>query len=91
MRDQHTDTREFIFPETPPQALIEPGDAIVGIGGAFAVGDPVEEVPVVGAFLPHAAHFCGGRLKVSEVLFAQARLFVDFYCVPGERGGGGRI
>ena len=46
---------------------------------------------IVCTLLPHTAHLRGIRLEVSEILFAQAGLFVDFYCVAGEGGGGGRV
>lgn len=91
MRNKHTHAREVFFSEAPPERFVEAGNTIVGIGGGFSVGDPVEEVTVVGTLLPHAAHFGGAGLEVSEILFAQAGFFVDFYGVTGERrrGGGG--
>ena len=93
MGHEHADAREIIFAETPPQTLVEPADAIVRIGRALAVGDAVEEMSVVGTFFPHRRHFCRGGLKVTEILLAQAWLFVHFDGGAGERGrfgcGGG--
>lgn len=92
MRNQHTHAREIVFAETPPQRFVEAGDAVIGVGCGFAVGDAIEEMAVVGALLPHAAHFGGAGLEVSEILFAEAGFLVDFDRVPWEgrgRGGGG--
>ena len=77
VRDQHADARKVILAKLPPQALVEATNAIVGIGGALAVGDAVEEVAVVGSLLPHALHLGAAGLKVAKVLLAQPRLLVD--------------
>lgn len=89
MRDEHAHTREAVLAEAPPQALVEAADAVVGVGGGFAVGDAVEEMAVRGALLPHGRHGGGGGLEVPEVLLAQAGFLVNFDGGEGEGGGGG--
>lgn len=90
MRHKHAHAREALLPELAPETLIEAADAIVRVRGALAVRDAVEEVPVVGALLPHPRHLRGRGLEVAEILFAQAGLLVDFDVLSREgRGGGG--
>lgn len=74
----------------PPQALVEAAHSVVGVGCALAVGDPVEEVAVVGALLPHAFHLGATWLEVAEILLAQPRLLVDFD-VGAAKGRGLRV
>lgn len=77
MSNQHTDAREVLFAELPPQALVEATDSIIRIRRTLAVGDTVKEVTVISAFLPHSFHLGTAWLKVAKVLFAKARLFVN--------------
>ena len=91
MRHKHADAREAFFSELPPETLVEAADPIICIRCAFTIWDPIEEMSVVGALLPHTTHLRRRRLEVAEILFAQAGLFVDLDGVPRERRGrGGR-
>lgn len=47
MRDENAYAGEVIFAETPPEGIIETADTVVGIGGAFAIGDTVEEMTLM--------------------------------------------
>ena len=86
-RTQHADARKVVLAKLPPQTLVEAADAVVGIGSTLAIGDPVEKVAVVGAFLPHALHLGAAWLEVAKVLLAQARLLVhlDLVTLEGTR------
>ncbi len=77
MRDEYTDARAIVLAELSPETLVEAADPIVRVGRGFAVRDAVEEMAVVGSFLPHLLHRGRGRLKVAKVLLAQARFLVD--------------
>ncbi len=88
VRHQHAHAGEVVFAEGAPQRLVEAADAVVGVGGGLAVGDAVEEVAVVGPFLPHPFHLGRAGLEVAEVLLAQPGFFVYLDGVAGERGGG---
>lgn len=91
VRDEHTHAGEVLVPEAPEQRLVEAAHPIVRVGRALAVRDPVEEMSVISPLLPHPLHGARARLEVAKVLFAQARLFPDFYGVAGEWGGGGLV
>jgi hypothetical protein len=82
---KYANARKVILAKLAPQTLVEAADPIIGIGSALAVGNPVEEVAVVGALLPHALHLGAARLEVAKVLLAQARLLVDLDVAPLER------
>ena len=90
MCDQHTDARKVLVAELSPQALVEATDAVIGVGGALAIRNAVEEVAVVGALLPHPLHFGRAWLEVAKVLLSQARLLEDGDLVARE-GRRGRI
>jgi hypothetical protein len=90
-RTQHADARKVVLAKLAPQALVEAADAVVGVGGALAVGDAVEEVAVVGALLPHALHLGAAGLEVTKVLLAQAGLLVDLDVVALEGAGLGVV
>lgn len=83
--DEDADAGEVVFPEQPPQGLIEAADPVVGIRSRLPVGDPVEEVPVVCPLLPHALHLGGTWLEVAKVLLAQPGLLVHLDGVSGKR------
>lgn len=74
--DEDADAGEVVLAELAPQTLVEAADAVVGVSGAFAVGDAVEEVAVVGTLLPHAFHLGATWLEVTKVLLAKPGLFV---------------
>ncbi len=76
MRHEHAHTGTVVLAKQAPQALVEAADAVVRVGGRLAVGDAVEEVPVLRALAPHALHLGRRRLEVAKVLLAQARLLV---------------
>lgn len=84
--DEHADAGEAVLAKLAPQALVEAAHAVIGVGGALAVGDAVEEVPVVGALLPHALHLVGAGLEVAKVLLAEPRLLVHLDVGPAEGG-----
>jgi hypothetical protein len=75
--DQHAHAREVGLAKLPPHALVEAAHAVIGVGGAFSIGNAVEEVAIVGALLPHALHLGRTWLEVAKVLLAEARLFED--------------
>lgn len=75
--DQHAHAWKVRLAELSPHALVETAHTVVGVGGAFSVGDSVEEVAVVGSLLPHALHLGGTWLKVAKILFTKTRLFKD--------------
>ena len=85
MGDQHAHAREVVVAKLAPQTLVEATNSIVGVCGALAVRDAVEEVAVVGALLPHPLHLGRAWLEVAKVLLAQARLLEDGDLVAGER------
>lgn len=90
MGHQDTDTGEVVFSEETPERLVEPTDSVIGIGGRFTVGDPVEKMAIVRTLQPHPLHLRRTWLEVSEILFAKARFLVDLDRVSGEgrwRGG----
>ena len=87
LHTKNTNAGKIVLPELAPQTLVEAGDTIVGVGGALAVGNAVEEVAVVSALLPHAFHLGATGLEVSEVLLAQPGLLVDGDLISLERGG----
>ena len=88
MRDQHTHTRKVLVAKLSPQTLIKATNPIIRICSALTVRDAVEEVPVVGALLPHSLHFCRTWLEVAKVLLSQPRLLKDSDLVAWERGRG---
>ena len=81
---QYADAGKVVLAKLAPQALVEAADAVIGVGGALAVGNAVEEVAVVGALLPHALHLGAAGLEVAKVLLAKARLLVDLDVVALE-------
>ena len=85
--DEDTDAGEVVVAELAPEGLVEARDAVVGVGGALAVGDAVEEVAIVCALLPHALHLGTARLEVAKVLLAQAGLLVDGDVLAAEGRG----
>lgn len=87
MGDEDADAGKVVLAKLPPQALVEAANTIVGIGSTLAIGNAVEEVTIVGAFLPHALHLSAAGLKVAKVLLAQAGFFVDLDVCALERGG----
>lgn len=87
MRHEDADAGAIIFAELPPEALVEAADAIIRVGRGLAVRDTVEEVAVVGAFLPHLLHGLGARLKVAKVLFAESRFLVHLDRTAAEGRG----
>ena len=89
--DEDAHAGKVVLAKLTPQALVEAADAVVGVGGALAVGDPVEEVAVVGALLPHAFHLGAAWLEVAKVLLAEAGLLVDFDVGAAEGGGAGLV
>ena len=91
MCDQHAHAGEVWLAKLPPHALVKTADSVVGVGSALAIRDAVEEVAIIGSFLPHALHFSRTWLKVAEILLTQARFFEDGYFVAREGRGGGVI
>jgi len=90
MRNKHTNTREILLLKTPPQTLIKPTDPVIRIRRALPVWDPIKEMPVIRALLPHPLHLRTAGLEVPEILLPYARLFVDLDGVAVEgRGRGG--
>ena len=63
-------------------------DAIVGVGGTFAVRDAVEEVAIISTFRPHAFHLGAAGLEVAKVLLSYPGLFVDGFDVGFVKVGG---
>lgn len=45
--DEHADGGEGVRGEAAPEGVVEAAHAVVGVGGGFAVGDPVEEVALL--------------------------------------------
>lgn len=88
MRNKHTNTRKILITKLPPKTLIEPTHAIIRIRRRLSIRDPIEKMPIVCSFLPHTFHFRRTWLKVSEILFAETRLFEDFDFVPRVRRRG---
>lgn len=74
---KNTDAGKVFLAELAPQALVEARDTVVGVSGALTVGDAVEEVAVVGTFLPHALHLGAARLEVAKILFTETGLLID--------------
>ena len=91
VRHQDAHTGAIILPKESPQGLIKPADPIVGIRGRLAVGDAVEEMPIICPLHPHALHLRGAWLEIAKVLLSQPRLFVDLDRVSRKRGRRRRI
>jgi hypothetical protein len=89
MRNKHTNRRKLLLPKTPPQTLIKPTNPIIRISRTLPIRNPIEEMSIVRSFLPHPLHFRTAWLEVAEVLFPDARFFIDFYGVAVERRGRG--
>ncbi|KAB8349546.1 hypothetical protein FH972_023573 [Carpinus fangiana] len=87
MRNQYADRCKVVFAEASPEGLVEAADAIIGVCSTFTVWYAIEEVAVVGTFLPHALHLCRAGLEVAKVLLAQAWLLPYFDAVPWEWAG----
>lgn len=88
---EDADARAVVLSKLSPERFIEAADSVICVGGALAVRDAVEEVPIVRALLPHALHLCAARLEVAEVLLAQTGLLVDFDVAAGEGRGRGVV
>ena len=56
VRDKYANAGKVIFPKATPQALVETTNTVICISRGLPVRYSVKEVPVVGTFLPHAAH-----------------------------------
>ena len=59
MRDKDAYAGEVTVAKLSPQAVVEAADTIVCVRSTLTVGDAVEEMTIVGAFLPHAFHLNG--------------------------------
>lgn len=91
MSDQDAYAGKVIFSKLTPQALVEATNTVVGICSALSVGDTIEEVAIVGSFLPHAFHLGAAWLEVAKVLLSQTGLLVDFDAGPTVRRGLGIV
>lgn len=76
MCDQNQHVRELVLVKLSKERLIKASNSVVYICCTFTMGDPKEEVAIVGSLCPDFLHLLGRALEISEILFPHSCFFL---------------